>query len=593
MSMHPKITSLIDDQSFISFPDLEKYSSAATLSDMEIFVFPQLLYSLVLANIMSPRLWAWRDLTWFAGVESVGEVKRMNRLRQFIMDQYDFNLDLETWGLTTKPIELARFSPFLSSEALSGSNALFGYEGDRHYFSVDLRRHFDLEKYHSDVIPYWKTETIEAMDAFAHKPGFKRGAGECVSLAALYAAAAFVVCRISLSRIFLMATPLHSQNFVCVDHGLITNNRRVVTKSMWFNGTEQSTKAQRALKNEQVTLVSHHTGYIHCVYPEASIDALDYQDFCKSLRDFLSAPVTLELLLNFLRDGSRYQRYFQFRRIARGHTFFIAAETAFAYEHNNPKKLSTVSKSNFLDEFDDDDLFRSPLDNRAIFEELAAHLPRQALFSILDLAPIKDQIQNLLPDVDRFLDDFFAFCKIEPHLPILQPDQALSTIPSMRIDLSHDQSRLDITQYLESIRHANETADLAFYAARDLKRSSLVPFLYAAVVRNPVSIDGCKYLTDDAVVLEIERFYPESIYEDTRLAQPDEVWNFRRGDGLERLICVANILSARHPDAAIHLEPAGDSLRLRVGSREYLATSTKPFSTNVSLSQRPLPAANS
>lgn len=33
---------------------LEKYSSAATLSDMEIFVFPELMYSLVLANIMSP-----------------------------------------------------------------------------------------------------------------------------------------------------------------------------------------------------------------------------------------------------------------------------------------------------------------------------------------------------------------------------------------------------------------------------------------------------------------------------------------------------------------------------------------------------------
>ena len=34
--------------------DFEKYTSAITLSDMEIFVFPELMYSLVLANIMSP-----------------------------------------------------------------------------------------------------------------------------------------------------------------------------------------------------------------------------------------------------------------------------------------------------------------------------------------------------------------------------------------------------------------------------------------------------------------------------------------------------------------------------------------------------------
>jgi len=41
--------------------DLEKTSSAYTLSDMEVFVFPELMYSLVLANLMSPVIWRWRD----------------------------------------------------------------------------------------------------------------------------------------------------------------------------------------------------------------------------------------------------------------------------------------------------------------------------------------------------------------------------------------------------------------------------------------------------------------------------------------------------------------------------------------------------
>ena len=45
---------------------LEKYSSAFTLADMEVFVFPELMYSLVLANIMSPILWKWRDEDSFA-----------------------------------------------------------------------------------------------------------------------------------------------------------------------------------------------------------------------------------------------------------------------------------------------------------------------------------------------------------------------------------------------------------------------------------------------------------------------------------------------------------------------------------------------
>ena len=38
----------------------------------------------------------------------------------------------------------------------------------------------------------------------------------------------------------------------------------------------------------------------------------------------------------------------------------------------------------------------------------------------------------------------------------------------------------------------------------------------------------------------------ESIYDDIgRLAQPDEVWNYGRGDGLEKAVMLATILSAR------------------------------------------------
>ncbi|MFW6103054.1 MAG: hypothetical protein ACOC7M_02030, partial [Chloroflexota bacterium] len=246
--------------------EFEMRSSAVTLSDMEVFIFPELMYSLLLANIMSPRLWRWREDSWFDGFERQKPYRRINRLKQFIMDHYAFNLDLDTWGLTTKEREMHRFSDFIDEDTLKQSNALFGYEGDKYYFSIDIRTHFGLDKYEGNVIPYWKTETIEAMDAFKYKPAYKNGAGECVSLAALYAAALFVVARMPLEDIFLMATPLHSQNFIDVDGGIITNNRRLLTKSMWFNGTALSAQARRALENERVTIVAHQSGHIHTVY---------------------------------------------------------------------------------------------------------------------------------------------------------------------------------------------------------------------------------------------------------------------------------------------------------------------------------------
>ena len=139
-----KLPAMYDPRSPAS---VEKYSSAVTLSDMEVFIFPELMYALVLANVMSGRLWAWKGDPWFSKSHAQGEMKRVQRLKQYIMDRFSFNLDLDTWGLTSKEREIARFSEFISEEILARSNALFGYEGDKYYFDIDIRRHFGLDKF--------------------------------------------------------------------------------------------------------------------------------------------------------------------------------------------------------------------------------------------------------------------------------------------------------------------------------------------------------------------------------------------------------------------------------------------------------------
>ena len=404
----------------------EEKSAAATLSDMEIFIFPELMFSLVLANILSPRLWRWRDLDWFAGIRDMRPKKRLQRLRQHIMDNYTFNLDLETWGLTTQQRELKRFEPFLSSDEIAKSNALFGYQGDVYYYDIDIRRHFGLDKYTSDVIPYWKTETIEAMDAFRHKSGHLVGAGECVSLAGLYAAAAFVVCGLPLESIYLMATPLHSQNFVDVDSGILTNNRRLVTRAMWSNGTVISQQARRALEHERVTIVSHATGYIHLLYPEATIDPAAYAHFSDRLRAFLVPP---------------------------------------------------------------------------------------------DDAEDKRLVEPRLPDAER--------------VAFVSSDEPLGLTPDM--------GYREISDRLKALRETNRAAALAPYAAHELGETESAPFVKAAMERCPVSKSA---LEGKDVVSLVAELPGESIYDGaSRCASPDEVWNFGRGDGLEKCLLVANALS--------------------------------------------------
>jgi hypothetical protein len=532
----------------------EKYSSAATLSDMEIFVFPDLLYSLVLANIMSPRLWRWREDPWFKDIHKLTPYRRVLRLKQFIIDHYEFNLDLDTWGLTTKERELARFAPWLDEATLSRSNALFGYEGDKYYFDIDIRRHFGLDKYEGNVIPYWKTETIEAMDAFRHKPGFTRGAGECVSLSTLYAAALFVVCGVSLDDIFLLATPLHSQNFVDLNDGLLTNNRRLVTKNMWFNGTEQTAKAQRALRHEQVTIVAHHTGYIHCVYPDATIDPNAYARFSAAIRRYLQTPITMEILANFLRDQSALQKCFQIRHDAHGKSRYIPAERVYAYEHTSPYKVSDSTREKLLAEIDEDEFFPEPLRDRLLLNRFDEFF-RQGQIDIEKPDDIERLAQALDCQCSKSRDvvsKLVAFARLEPRLP--DRDVRHRFVPGPGIDLSPDMSRAEVIAHIESLRDVHPSADLAFYAARDFARIDPTPIIRAAMERNPVCIRGAADWTDRDVADRIAALPNESIYEESRVAQPDEVWNYGRGDGLERALCLANIWKARHPDRELELE---------------------------------------
>lgn len=527
--------------------ELERRSSATTLSDMEIFIFPELMYSLLLANIMSPRIWRWLEDPWFEGLDTMTPYKRITRMRQYIMDHYDFNLDLDTWGLTCAETELARFSNFIDREALSQSNALFGYQGDKYYFDIDIRTHFGLDKYEGSIIPYWKTETVESMDAFMYRPDYKAGAGECVSLAALYAAALFIVARIPLDDIYLMATPLHSQNYVLVNDGIITNNRRLVTKNMWFNGTALSAQARRALENEQVTVVAHASGFVHAIYDEATISPSAYARFSASISDYLKTPLTRELLGNFMRQARDMQKCFQLRWKRNGADCYLPAEKAFAYENGSPYRITDGTRAKLLQEVDDEDYTCChPLQHRIIlndFEDFIDNNPTD-IDNLVDIAKIEKQFGSDCLNASLAIKALIRFCHVQPRLP--DPTTKHFTTATEPLALTQEMGRDKIIARLEQIRSANPSADLAFYAYRDLSRTAHEPFLKACIERNPVCIDGTKDLDDDALAVRLNTMPDSSIYDgDGRLSQPDEVWNFGRGDGLEKALLLANVLHHR------------------------------------------------
>ena len=563
--------------------EMELRSSAVTLSDMEVFIFPELMYSLVLANIMSPCIWLWRDNPWFSGLAEMSPYRRISKLKQYIMDNYTFNLDLETWGLTTREREIARFRGFISEDTIRKSNALFGYEGDRYYFDMDIRAHFGLDKYDSNVIPYWKTETVEAMDAFRYKTNYETGAGECVSLAALYAAALFIVAGIPLEDIYLMATPLHSQDFIDVDDGILTNNRRLVTKSMWFNGTALSAQARRALEKEAVTIVAHPTGYVHTVYNRATIDKGAYAHFADRLKSYLKAPLDDKNIVNFLRHSRDLQKCFQIRWSMHGVDNYVGAERVFAYERGSPYRINDRTRDKLMAQIDTEEFQITPLRHRIVLNELE-DLVRQENIKCNtrdDLELLKGRLASDCLEAEVALERLAAFCNTDPRLPDASEKEFVSGQEPLSIVLG--MTRSEIVNRLESIRERNDTANMAFYAYRDLMRTEPWPFLVAAMQRNPVSIEGAGGIEDSSLLVRRLSEMPDmSIYDGPgRLAQPDEVWNYGRGDGLEKAVLLANILHSRLPDAEMFIEVSPARACLKVGRTAYDFSSRKEIGEQI------------
>ena len=545
-----------------SIQEFEKLSSCFTLSDMEIFVFPELFYSLVLANICSPIIWEWKKDPWFKDIDKKKDTQKINRIKQFIMDNFEFNLDLQTWGLTDKLTEVNRFKEFVDMDILANSNALFGYHGDKYYFDIDIRKHFGLDKYNGDTIPYWKTETVEAMSAFCHKPEYKNGAGECVSFACLYAAALFVIGKIPLEKIYLMATPLHSQNFIDIDQGVLTNNRRIVTKNMWYNGTELSDKARRALENEQITMVCHLSGYVHSTYCDATIDAQAFKDFRQKLSAFLSHQPDSDTFRSFLRIKPEFQQYFQFSFKLKDSTYYIEVEKIFACEQNSKNSFSDKSKKALLQEISTEELRLSPIENRTNLKDFEKHLiQKKGKFSCQKTLDILEQYNQ--------------FIHVTPRFPCLMKNY----LEKSALEICPEMSREQILDYLIASADENTTAKYFLYTYRQMDKIDWQPFLYACLTRSPICLETFGSLTPEQLYAELGKMSNKSIYSSFRLATPDEACNFNTADGIEKAIIMATCF----PKLSKKLEISETETKITLGNKTYKFKTDKNITKTIDL----------
>jgi len=301
-------------------------------------------------------------------------------------------------------------------------------------------------------------------------------------------------------------------------------------------------------------------------------------------------------LANFLRHKSSLQKYFQISYNRHGKTLYIEAEKVYSYEHSSKLRVGDATQENLLQEIEDDEFYTDLCPHRFDLGKLQAFLGGNKIS--LDCADginrLKEQLANGPFSGSHIVNEMIKFCRTEPMMPQEEPKTWAETGSIPPITLDGVTSAQEAREALMGQRGNNETVDLAFMAFRDLSSSPWKPFLKAAVERNPVCAIGCKEMTINEAYkyLSSSTFTDISIYdEEYRLAQPDEVWNYRRGDGLEKAVALASVYVNKkiHNDDDrkdiiyddVSIDISGKDVKLTCGKDEFRFETVKSLSPPV------------
>ena len=196
-----------------------------------------------------------------------------------------------------------------------------------------------------------------------------------------------------------------------------------------------------------------------------------------------------------------------------------------------------------------------------------------------DVEALMEKFARACLNAKTAIESLIRFCHLEPRLPDAA-SRKFTHGAEEALGIEAGMGRDRIIQHLEMLRASNSTVDLAFYAYRDLNRTDPEPYVYSSIQRSPVSVGGSHSLDEATLVEKIQAMPNESIYDGAgRLAQPDEVWNYQRGDGVEKAMLLANLLRARHPSANITVRVAPDRAICELDTQRFEFPSTKQLKT--------------
>jgi hypothetical protein len=265
-----------------------------------------------------------------------------------------------------------------------------------------------------------------------------------------------------------------------------------------------------------------------------------------------------------------------------GSSRYLSLEKMFEYEHSSKHTVAPGSRESLVCEIEGDEFHLSPIQGLLILNDYEDIIKANAGKSLEELekafcAASDSAYHSVLHEM---FSELAVFTCTIPALP--DPDR--NYFSKGRLSIGTGDTRDDIISYIIQNRDVSETANLSLYVFRQMDLIDWKPFVKAAIERNPVSFDSLGEKSIPEIFSIISSLADESIYDGSRLALPDEVWNFRRGDGIEKALLIAGIINQRDGNATTVVETGGGLARLTYEGKNYEFTSKKGFSRKITIS---------
>lgn len=279
-------------------PDRESLSTAVSLTVLEIDRSPQkLIPAFLLANLISPALWAWRNEKQASGENGIlySPRNRLNQIQRFFHHYTFTNIPGEPaggpWGLFRFEDDERRLGPDfvrgIRNEYDRTFRRLLAENPDSQFGQI-----VNESYYKEGFFPRLKNETIEVMNAFAGRNEEGKSSGKCIGLGMLWAAALSVWGRFPLDRIVITANRAHMFVYLDVEDGHLLNNTKWFSTTRINNRSELSEFARFVASNSETTFFYNPSlGMCHCPSGTSQIPHHNIREIYKGLSDFVSNPI--------------------------------------------------------------------------------------------------------------------------------------------------------------------------------------------------------------------------------------------------------------------------------------------------------------